>query len=71
MEKDSKKTGWGVALMVLSAVTFITGFSLFAVGSPEAAGTFVGAAQKASRPRRRVTRRYYGIFGPYTEVEYL
>ena len=70
-DKDTKKSGWGIALMIIGGVVNIVGFFMYLDGNPEGAGALIGAAERARRPRRRVYRRYNGLFGGYTETEYI
>ena len=63
--KDKTNKNCGIALLIIG------GISMYASGDPEGAGTFLGAVERARRPRTRIVRRRNGLFGSYTETVYV
>jgi len=69
--KDEAKKNCGIALLVIGGISMVVGFIMYASGDPEGAGEFLGAVEKARKPRTKVVRRRNGLFGSYTETVYV
>lgn len=67
---NKKAAGWWTAGLIASFVGGVISLIGLAASDPEAAGAFVGAATKASKPRpyRRVKRA--GFWGDTVITEY-
>ena len=70
MAKKSSYEGWGWAAIILGTLAAFAGTIVVAAENPEAAGAFIGAASKASKPRPVKKTRYDGLFSSYTVTEY-
>ena len=66
-----KKNDWlGPVLMVAGFLTTLGGFIKYASDNPEGAGRFLGAYEKARKPRTKVVTKHEGLFSTYTTVRY-